>query len=459
MSESGFTSQQRRIILLMVIAVIVVLAMLAGFTVTSLRGLGSVTPVATFEFVSSLPTPLPTSSLAPSPTPDKSIWSQVQAARLFGQIKHQVETMRGLSPHAEIPLSFLDEREMSALLRQLYTEHDLKARLLPYTDLGLLPDSSISLRVYQATAIYVSDQEQLYVATGQQESNADAQALLAHAYIHALQDQHFGLRAMNARAVTTDAKLAIQALIEGDAMLLTALYSYKNLTVAEWEHLTELMVLAEQADYGEDLNHSEAWTRLQRFPYWEGRQFTGALFQAGGWETVNRAYTDLPRSTEQVLHPDRYLEEFDTPTSVVVPNLGIALDEGWTMLLQDTLGEFVVGLYLNETLPEENGWRAADGWAGDTFVVWEHEESGRQVRVWRTMWDSTAEATEFEQALTALIPQRYLPAWPFEPPEGQPGHWWEIDAGAMHVRRVARYVIFVQAPDVNTLVNVMEVLP
>jgi hypothetical protein len=458
-SESGFTAQQRRIILLMVIAVIVVLAMLAGFIVASLRGLESVTPAATLPFVSPPATPPPAPSLAPSPTLDESIWSQVQAARLFGQIRHQVETLRGLSPHAEAPLSFLDEQEMAALLRQLHVEHDPRSHLLPYTALGLLPDGSISLRAYPATAIYVSEQKQLYVATNSRESNVDAQALLAHAYIHTLQDQHFDLRETNAHAAATDAKLAVQALVEGDATLSTALYSYENVMAVEWEHLTELIVRTEQLDYGEELSHSQAWARLQRFPYWEGRRFAEALFQAGEWEAVNRAYTDLPRSTEQVLHPERYLEGPDTPISVVIPDLGAVLDESWTMLLQDTLGEFVVGLYLDETLPEQDAWRAADGWDGDAFVVWEHEESGRQVRVWRTVWDSTAEATEFEQALTALIPQRYLPAWPIDLHEGQPGYWWEIDAGAIHVRRVARYVIFAQAPDVNTLANVVEALP
>jgi hypothetical protein len=460
-SGSGFTSQQRRIIMLMVIAVIVVLAMLAGFVVASLRNLGSIAPVATLAFVSPpelASTPPPTSP-APSPTPDESIWSQVQAARLFGQIAHQVETQRGLSPHAEVPLSFLDEGEMIALLRRLYTERDPQARLLPYAALGLLPDAPIVLRASQATAIYVPEQAQFYVAASRQESSADAQALLAHAYIHALQDQYFGLQSVDARAVTTDAKLAVQSLIEGDAMLSTAIYSYQDPAAAEWERLTDLIVQAEQPDYGEALGGSKAWTRLQRFPYWEGRRFVSALFRAGEWRVVNRAYTDLPRSTEQVLHPERYLDELDSPTRVVVPDLGPVLDEDWTMALQDTLGEFVVGLYLDEMLPEGESWRAADGWDGDTFVVWEHGESGRQVRVWRTVWDSTAEATEVEQAFTALVPQRYLPAWPVEPPAGQLGHWWEIDAGAVHVRRVARYVLFAQAPDLNTLANVVGILP
>jgi len=457
-SVSDFTPQQRRTVILMVIAVIVVFAMLAGFIITSLQSWESLSPAAPPSFVSPPPTPLATPSPAPSLVSEDDIWSQVQAARLFDQIAHQVETLRGLSPRAEVPLSFLGEREMTTLLRQLYVERGPEVQLLPYTALGMLPDVSISIRAHQVAGVYVPEQEQLYIATDRQESSADDQALLAHAYAHALQDQHFDLGAMDARATTTDATLAVRALVEGDAILLTALYRYEELAATDWKHLAELILHAEQPGYGEELDRSEAWARLQHFPYWEGRQFADALFQAGGWEAVNRAYTDLPRSTEQVLHPERYLEERDGLTSVVVPDVSIVLGEGWTMSLQDTLGEFVVGLYLDALLPEETAWQAAGGWDGDTFVVWEHE-GGSQVLVWRTIWDSTAEAVEFERALVALVLQRYLPAWPLDPPDGLPGLWWESDSGAVCVSRVARYVLFVDAPDVNTLANIVEVLP
>jgi hypothetical protein len=466
-NAADFTPGQRRIVVLLVVAVVVIFAMLAGFVITSLQGWESLTPVATSSVLSftplpptSSPPPSPLSSLpAPSPTLEAGLWSQVQAARLFDQIAHQVETWRDLSPRAEAPLSFLDEREMAALLRQFYAGRDLEAPLLPYIELGLLPDVPIAIHPHQAAGIYVPEQEQLYVATGRQERGTDDQALLAHVYVHALQDQHFDLGAMDARTATTDATLAVQALVEGDAMLSAAFYRYGDLATADWEHLSELILQAEQPGYGEDLDLVEAWARLQRFPYWEGRRFVHTLFQDGGWEAVNRAYVNPPRSTEQVLHPERYLgEEQDAPARVIVPDLSSTLDEDWTLLLQDSLGEFVVGLYLDTLLPEETAWQAASGWDGDTFVVWEHED-GSRLLVWRTIWDTTAEAAEFERALIALIPQWYLPAWPMDPPMGLAGWWWETDAGAVHVSRLARYVIFVRAPDINALANVVQVLP
>jgi hypothetical protein len=457
-TRSGFTPRQRLTVILMVIAVIVVFAMLAGVVVTSIQNWESPSLVVTQPFVSSPPTPPVTPPPASADVPEEGIWSQVQAARLFDQIAHQVETLRGLSPRAEVPLSFLDEREMITLLRQLYADRDPEAEWLPYTALGLLPEGAISIRPRPAAAFYVPDQEQLYVAIGPQESSADAQTLLAHAYAHALQDQHFDLGAMDARATTTDAALAVQALVEGDAMLLAASYRYEDLATADWEHVAELALQAEHPSYEEEPGHSEVWARLQHFPYTEGHRFARALFQDGGWEALNAAYTDPPRSTEQVLHPERYLEGRSAPPRVVVPDLGVVLGEGWTMLLEDTLGEFVVGLHLDTLLPEEMAWQAADGWDGDTFVVWEHDD-GSRVLVWRTIWDSTADAAEFERALIALNTHRYVPAWPVDPPRGLAGRWWETGTGAVCVSRVARYVLAVQAPDVVALANIVEELP
>jgi len=455
---SGFTSGQRLTILSMIVAVIAVFAMLTGFMVTSLQNLDGPSPATPPLLTPSPPAPLPSPSPTPSTMLEEDIWSQIQAARLFDQIAHQLETLRGLSPRAESPLSFLDEREMTVLLRQLHAERDPETRLLPYVTLGLLPDVPVFVRAHDTAGIYVPEQEQLYIAAGRPADSDDDQAVLAHAHAHALQDQHFDLGAMDARAATSDAKLAVEALIEGDALLLTAFYRYGEPAVADWEHLTELILWAEQPDYGEELDGNAAWEQLERFPYQEGRWFASALFQAGGWQAINRAYTAPPRSTEQVLHPERYIEGPDDPARVIVPHLGRVLGEEWELRLQDTLGELVIRLYLDIILSEETAWQAADGWGGDTFVAWERED-GSRVRVWRTIWDSTAEAEEFERALGATVPHRYLLAQPMAPPAGLEGQWWETSSETVYIYRVARYVTFVDGPDTILLANIVKALP
>jgi hypothetical protein len=476
LKAGSFTPQQRRVVLLMVLLVAVVLALISGFLITSLQTFERASPAATLPAdvtgdAAPSPTSLPTATATQdaTPVPEEGIWSQVRAARLFDQIAHQVETKRGLAARAEVPLSFMDRAEMAEALGEIYAERDLAAERMPLALLGLLPGDPVSVEARPSAGIYLPEQEQLIVSFERPQGDTSAQAVLAHAYAHALQDQHFDLEALSLRAQTIDAELAIQALAEGDATLLTALYIYPTLEAVDWERIVTMALEAETPVYSPPDATRE---RVQRFPHREGREFAQVLYEAGGWEAVNGAYVDPPRSTEQVLHPSRYLGGEDggetdgaggaglrdEPTDIVVPDVVAVLGEGWQRVADETLGEFIVGLYVSETLPEARARKVAEGWDGDTFAAWERED-GRQVLVWRSIWDSVAEAAEFEGGLMALVPQRYYPVRPVEAPRGLPGAWWETAEGAVEVYRAGRYVLLVLAPDLNTLENLSAVLP
>ena len=65
------------------------------------------------------------------------------------------------------------------------------------------------------------------------------------------------------------------------------------------------------------------------FPYREGAQFVAALLDVGWWPAVNAAYLDPPVSTEQILHPEKYIQNpRDDPQTVLLPDLRDELDDG-----------------------------------------------------------------------------------------------------------------------------------
>ena len=115
-------------------------------------------------------------------------------------------------------------------------------------------------------------------------------------------------------------------------------------------------------------------------------------------------------------------------------------------------------VFLALTLPDERSWDAVDGWSGDTFTLWEHED-GSQLWLWRSIWDSIDQAAEFESALLTLAPHGAPPVQEMAPPEGLGGHWYDTGAGSVHFRRVGRYVLWIVAPDMNTAANIAEQLP
>jgi hypothetical protein len=181
-----------------------------------------------------------------------------------------------------------------------------------------------------------------------------------------------------------DRRLALLALLEGDATLLMERYLMRRIPGGE--------------ELGEDLGGLSMPTppvegappvlRDQLvLPYTAGLDFARSLWQRGGWGAIRSAWERPPKSTEQVLHPTKYVSD-EVPRSVVLtyaPPRGRVVSEG-------VLGEILVRTLLGDEASPE----AAAGWGGDAFRVW--DLSGKTLLVWRVMWDTTADGSEFARA-------------------------------------------------------------
>lgn len=216
---------------------------------------------------------------------------------------------------------------------------------------------------------------------------------LAHEYAHALQDQHFDLSALMEDDGDSEASAARQALVEGDAMLVMVLY------------LTRYLTEEEQAAFGEmatapgavpDIEMPPIVEETMTFPYEYGLDFVLTVFREdqGGWHAVNDAYSDPPVSTEQIMHPRKYLRQNDDPVEVTLPDMAAALGPGWTEPESDVFGEFYLKLFLEAFVDEGDASTAAAGWGGDRYSFLENE-AGANVFVLSTKWDSADDAREF----------------------------------------------------------------
>jgi hypothetical protein len=144
------------------------------------------------------------------------------------------------------------------------------------------------------------------------------------------------------------------------------------------------------------------------FPYLGGLVYLQKHW-AGPWGRVPPLGAEMPVSTEQILHPERFAPgQEDMPTLV---RFVTEPPDGWTEALTDDLGEFETRLLLREFLPERaEADRAAAGWDGDRFRLL--DGPGGEVLVWSTVWDSDRDALEFEAAVERALDRRY---------EGDPG--------------------------------------
>jgi hypothetical protein len=250
--------------------------------------------------------------------------------------------------------------------------------------------------------------------------------IMAHELTHALQDQHFNLRRFEHWPKgDSDAELAAHALIEGDATLAMALYVANNPLVA----LAFLKSLGAAGIASEELDKApRALRESLLFPYQDGEKWVNALYKRGGWNEVSQAFTTLPQSTEQILHPEKYFAH-EAPVRVTLPDIAPLLNAGrgtgvppvthaqdaratWKRLAYDVQGEWGFYLILDQFLkaPAESR-RAAAGWGGDRFAVYEGPK-GEILIASLSVWDTENDAREFFDAYVKRTELRYPGAMP-----------------------------------------------
>jgi hypothetical protein len=199
-----------------------------------------------------------------------------------------------------------------------------------------------------------------------------------------------------------DRAIARLSLIEGDATLVMSLWQIDNLSQAEIMQLLGESLDPEATRILQEMPAALRETLL--FPYTRGLTFTQGVQATGGWEAVNEAFANPPASTEQVLHPEKY-RAHEAPVKVDLPDdLATRLGKGWTVGLEDTLGEFQLSLWLSDagggTLADAN--QAAAGWGGDRTAILDGP-NGASAVVIATEWDSTADASEFAAQARAVV--------------------------------------------------------
>jgi hypothetical protein len=264
--------------------------------------------------------------------------------------------------------------------------------------LGLI-EPDVDLRAVSASifgegvAGYYDPRSKRLRIVSQMTPDALGETVLAHELTHALEDQRFGLDLKEGES--DDAALARLALVEGTATLVMQDYLLRY--VGAEKALSGLLGSAMQT--GPEL---PPFLQAQLvFPYIGGMQFAQALrTRAGGsWKLVDLAdRLRVPDSTEQVLHPDKWVS---VETPLPVP-LKVTLGAGWQRSASGTWGEWQTGQLLGGSSEA-----AAAGWGGDRYELWQRGTCASapcrdtDVLVMRWRWDTLRDAREFETALRA----------------------------------------------------------
>lgn len=255
------------------------------------------------------------------------------------------------------------------------------------------------------------------------------EALLVHELTHALQDQRLGLdKKMKALKDDSDALFALQALLEGEATVVMAEALVRRLpeesrALLSADRLSEMLSSFATGNLNEVEGADgvpEFFVKGLLFPYLEGTKYVqkrreagapkpGATTTAGdakpalGWEGVDELYRRLPKTTSEILHPERsheprlLLQAASQPKASDVP-------AGHRFLFFDSLGEWGLRTLLESAGAAEASSLAA-AWRDDRMVFFE-PKAGPENAV-GFLWRLRAATPEAAKRLAAALAPFY----------------------------------------------------
>lgn len=292
---------------------------------------------------------------------------------------------------------------------------EFAAREAALKHFGLIPDSlnlhafMVSVLTEQIAGFYDPDSGALFIP-----SDADTATLritvISHELVHALQDQYASIDSVMHQKRENDRLSAGQAIFEGQATLaqihiLMPEQDMKSIP-SLWDTRAAVAMQQQQMPV---FAHAPLWVKQTLiFPYLAGGDFVR-------WFTTEHPGEQpygkqMPISTSQILHPDRFAAH-EVPVAIKFTPAA-----GDPPRYEDDLGEFETRLVLEQALGSEAEAEAealSSGWAGDRYAVFgPHAEA----LVWYVVWRSQTAADAFAAGLRRGWAKR-----------AEPGRTWRVE--------------------------------
>jgi hypothetical protein len=334
------------------------------------------------------PTPVPPQPAASAPiakvVPDAGASEQdpelsSKESKAVARTLTRVSEIRGIKATKPVPGVKLEREKLVARIKEKalreYPPEALRREGQLLQLFGFAPptfdylEETLKLLEAQLEGFYEPKNGTMYLAADLK--GKEAQATLAHELVHALQDQSWDLKSRSDyKPGRGDETLALACLAEGDATSVMMDYVFREqektaLDIPE-DMLRSMLASGMNITSIQSVPHILRSTLIA--PYIDGLLFVHALRKKGGFPMVDKGWNQLPTTTEQVLHFDKW-EAHEAPLQVKAPTAE-ALGSGWKLDDEDTFGELGFALTFEEWVDAPDARRAAAGWGGDRSAVY-----------------------------------------------------------------------------------------
>jgi hypothetical protein len=342
------------------------------------------------------------SATPPSPSVAKNNAEFMAAA---DEVLQQMSEITGWKLKTPLKKSIRSRDEIHAyVLRQMDDEKDAKERYASTRSaeaFGLIPkgfnlDSFlVDLLTEQVAGLYDPKAHEFYIADW--IAPDEQRMVMSHELTHALEDQQFRIEDwVKAARPNDDAEMAREAVLEGSAMaaMLDYMLQEKGLKLRDLPDIDPSVFVG-------DLSSTPLLKKAPpfikdslMFPYFSGLTFSMMVLKSGGYHGFDAVFGRPPANTQQIMHPEFYL------SNTVPKPLKLALPDhfpgaNWTLLEQNSMGEFGWKQVLKQFLDEDRAKQLSAAWDGDLYATFEEKDSKKTLLVTRIRLSSEEMATRF----------------------------------------------------------------
>ena len=342
-----------------------------------------------------------------------------------------VEKVRGVPFRGPVASAVLPEKELPRILEKKLAE-DLPISFERYAAslaaVGLvasesnLKDRMLKLYARQVAGFYDPEEKKFFVVPERSDEAARSaagfgasagglleEALLTHELTHALQDRRLDLvPRMKALRENSDASLALQAFLEGEATvvmmeaLLTRLPPEARSLTSTDQLLASMTQIAAGGLTGAE-GVPEYFVQELLFPYTAGTAWVAARRAEGGWAAVDAVYERPPETTAEILDPSRFRAPRALLPFGALPSLE-DLPPRARLLYVDRLGAFTLK-FLLETAGAADAAALAASWQDDRILF--YRIPGRSRPPVGFVWNLRLSSSEAARTLAGLLASFY----------------------------------------------------
>ncbi|MFH1999574.1 MAG: hypothetical protein ABIK28_07835, partial [Planctomycetota bacterium] len=376
-------------------------------------------------------------------------------SKLSAEMQSEVEALRGWKFKNPVDVGFFTCEEVRAFLHSDKEENVWNEEARAETALkaiGLIPKDcdpeeqfEEAMMAFVPDGIYDHEKKILrLVKQGDMDpSSLDIRLTLAHELAHALDDQYFDLARLDkVGGGTSDMGHVWGAVIEGSGVTIQERYNIKAKTLGGFDFQKQKQSQMEEMAKMRTLFEAPPCVSvfMARFPC--GIRFLQrgdmqkvmALFMGTSdpgsvGEALQTAVAQPPRSSEQILHPEKYWKKDCRDEPVILNDEEVAkrlAEFGLHIEHKDTVGELLCAIVsspadrtVNPMAMAMPGYwtdEGAAGWGGDRLYLAAPEagddaslQPARGLRIaWFTMWDSAKDCDEFVELYEKhrILPER-----------------------------------------------------